>query len=116
MTGDGGSDATRGCVTWHRSAGGTAGEVLVVVPSSPDAMAMAELGRRLQETLMARAVTGVLCDVSTLTDPSLVVVDRLLRLQLVARRHGHDLKLINPPAALRSVLAFSGLEAAFRRS
>jgi hypothetical protein len=48
-------------------------------------------------------------DVSALTEPDLVVVDALVRLQLAARRFGTSIRLDNACGELVDLLAIAGL-------
>ena len=59
--------------------------------------------------LLERNRAGVaLCDVSSVQVDA-VTVDALARLQLAARRHGCQVRLRNPSAELRELVAFMGL-------
>ena len=59
--------------------------------------------------LLERSAAGIaLCDVSSV-EPDAVTVDALARLQLAALRHGCQVRLRNPSAELRELLAFMGL-------
>jgi ABC-type transporter Mla MlaB component len=55
-----------------------------------------------------RGARVVLCDVRGVGADA-VTVDALARLQLAARRHGCQVRLRNPSAELRELLAFLGL-------
>jgi hypothetical protein len=50
----------------------------------------------------------LLCDVRC-AEPDAVTVDALARLQLVARRGGHELRLVHASAELLRLVAFMGL-------
>ena len=59
--------------------------------------------------LLEQSRGGVaLCDVSGV-DPDAVTVDALARLQLAARRHGCQVRLLHPSRELLELLAFMGL-------
>jgi hypothetical protein len=68
----------------------------------------AQLGRHLADTDAA----VVICDVGAVTEPDLVTVEALARLQLTARRHGRRLWLLRACGPLRDLLALTGLCAA----
>jgi anti-anti-sigma regulatory factor len=51
----------------------------------------------------------VVCDLRTVTDPDMTVIDALARMQLTARRHGRALRLREACPALRDLLALAGL-------
>jgi ABC-type transporter Mla MlaB component len=60
--------------------------------------------------LFAKCRPGsVICDVSALTDPDVVTVDALVRMQLTARRLGRQVRLRHACEELRELLAFLGL-------
>ena len=59
--------------------------------------------------ILERSGAGVaLCDVCGV-DVDAVTVDALARLQLAARRHGCQVRLLNPSNELRDLVAFMGL-------
>jgi gamma-glutamyl:cysteine ligase YbdK (ATP-grasp superfamily) len=58
-------------------------------------------------------MTRIVCDVSAL-GPRIANVDALARLQLAARRCGHELELRDASPELRELVAFAGLANALR--
>jgi hypothetical protein len=54
------------------------------------------------------------CDLSALGGADLETIDLLARLQLAARRHGRTIRFLHASPALRSLIAFAGLEAVLR--
>jgi anti-anti-sigma regulatory factor len=56
----------------------------------------------------------LLCDVAAVTHPDAGTVDALARLELTARRHGRELRLRDPPPALRELLELCGLAEVLR--
>lgn len=67
------------------------------------------LCRRVCALLDASSAVIAWCDVSGV-DSDAVAVDALARLQLVARRHGCQVRLRRAPDHLRELVAFMGLE------
>lgn len=63
----------------------------------------------LEELLTECPTAEVPLDVGTLTAPDLVSVDALARMQLTARRRGHDLVLRAPGRLLTLLLTATGL-------
>jgi ABC-type transporter Mla MlaB component len=55
----------------------------------------------------------VVCDVSALLDPDATVVEALARLQLTARRLGHQIQLLHACDALLELLTLTGLRDVF---
>ena len=51
----------------------------------------------------------IVCDLGGWVEPDLGAIDALARLQLVARRHGFEVRLGSIPPRLRELLAFTGL-------
>jgi hypothetical protein len=51
----------------------------------------------------------VRCDVSGITDPDVVTLDTLARLELMARRWGARIRLVNATPALVDLIACAGL-------
>ena len=56
----------------------------------------------------------IACDVGSLASPDVYTIDALARLQLVARRHGLELRLRNASRDLRELLVFTGLDEVLR--
>jgi STAS domain len=56
----------------------------------------------------------LVCDLSALGGADLETIDLLARLQLAARRHGRTIRFLHASPALRSLIAFAGLEAVLR--
>jgi len=83
---------------------------IVLEMNGPIARAdVAELCERVRVLLGDSGAELVICDVSALTDPDLVTIDALARLQLTARRLGGQVQVRHPCAALQSLLALAGL-------
>ena len=55
----------------------------------------------------------IVCDVGALV-PDVLTVDTLARLQLTARRAGHEIRLRHASGELRELLAFAGLRDVLR--
>jgi ABC-type transporter Mla MlaB component len=70
---------------------------------------LAGLCNRLGQLIERGRPTTVVCDVGALTEPDLVTVDALARLQLTAVRLGSRLRLCGACAELRALLALMGL-------
>ena len=83
---------------------------LAVTPS--DGRAVPALCTQLRSILDAAPTTDVLCDVDELTDPDLVTIDALARLQLTARRLGGSIRLCNARQELLELLELAGLQEA----
>jgi len=76
-----------------------------------DLLALCErLGALLQGGDAAVAV----CDVRALVAPDAVTIDALARLQLTARRAGHEVRLRHASSELQELLAFIGLNDVLR--
>jgi ABC-type transporter Mla MlaB component len=69
---------------------------------------LAGLCDRVCALLAARGADVVRCDVRGV-DPDAMTVDALARLQLAAQRNGCRVRLRNPSAELRALVAFMGL-------
>ncbi len=67
------------------------------------------LCKRLRLLLQKTNADVVACDVSALTDVDAVTVDALARVQLTARRLGHQVRLRHASRELQELLAFAGL-------
>jgi hypothetical protein len=61
----------------------------------------------VETPLPRRIVIG--CDVSGITEPDVLVLDNLARLELVARRFGATIRLRNAGDALVELIAWAGL-------
>ena len=82
--------------------------VLVVGwPVGPDDLAA--LCDHVAARLTGQARAVVLCDVTALTGADLGAVDALARLQIVARRHGGEIRLTNACGRLIGLLRLVGL-------
>ena len=57
----------------------------------------------------------IVCDVSAVTDPDMVTIDTLARLQLTARRSGTSIALTGVSEELKELLEFAGLGSIFPR-
>jgi anti-anti-sigma regulatory factor len=68
------------------------------------------LGDRALALLEGTGAGVIACDVRAVVDPDTVVVDALARLQLVARRLGSRLRLLNASQELWELLALMGLD------
>lgn len=68
-----------------------------------------DLCKRVRVVLESSDAELVVCDVGALTDPDAVAVDALARMQLTARRLGHQLRLRHASGELKQLLAFTGL-------
>ena len=62
---------------------------------------------------MASKRAIVLCDASELVADA-ATVDALARMQLNARRHGNEIRLVGASDALRNLIAFMGLQDVLR--
>jgi anti-anti-sigma regulatory factor len=83
---------------------------IVLEMNGPIARAdVAGLCERVRVLLGDSGAELVVCDVSALTDPDLVTVDALARLQLTARRLGSQVRLRHANPALQDLLALVGL-------
>jgi anti-anti-sigma regulatory factor len=67
------------------------------------------LCQRVAAALSACDDAVLVCDLRTVTDPDMTVIDALARMQLTARRHGRVLRLRNACPALRELLTLAGL-------
>lgn len=82
--------------------------MLVEPPIRPgDVAGLCEKVRRLLVDDRADVVT---CDVASLAEPDLVVVDALARMQLAARQAGGTIRLRDAGAALLALLGLVGLD------
>ncbi len=68
-----------------------------------------DLCDRVRLALQDRDASVVLCDVRALTNPDLVSIDALARMQLTAVRLGGRVQLRHASTALRELLALTGL-------
>ncbi|MGP4003245.1 STAS domain-containing protein [Streptomyces sp. 8N706] len=92
----------------HRAAGEAATIVVVLAPP----LRRADLPRQCERlrTLLHDAHAGpVTVDVGALTDPDVLTIEALARLELTARRLGHRVRLRHACEALRDLLDFAGL-------
>jgi hypothetical protein len=67
------------------------------------------LCNRVNRVLQGGSASVVLCDVGALTDPDLISIDALARMQLTAFRLGGQLRLRHASTQLRGLLALTGL-------
>src|SRR6202171_6878254 len=87
------------------------GSALTFVISGPIARdALPGLYRRVCAVLECSEAAVAFCDV-TGVNPDAVTVDALVRLQLVARRHGCQVRMRGASDELRELVAFMGLDA-----
>ena len=63
--------------------------------------------------MTGRRPSTIVCDVGALA-PDALAVDVLARLQLAARRLGHDIRVRNASSELRDLLVFAGLRDVLR--
>jgi ABC-type transporter Mla MlaB component len=83
---------------------------IVLVIRGPIARAsIASLCQRVHALLEGRDADHVVCDVSALVDPDAVTVDALARMQLTARRLGHEVRLRHACGELEDLIALMGL-------
>jgi ABC-type transporter Mla MlaB component len=81
---------------------------VVIVVHTP--IALPELGERVRVVIVESGDTGIVrCDVSACHEIDEVTLDVLARLQLVARRLGASVQLLNAGAPLLDLLALVGL-------
>ena len=60
--------------------------------------------------LLASTDAGlIICDVRAVVDPDAVTIDALARLQLTARRAGHEVRIQHASHQLQQLLEFTGL-------
>lgn len=85
------------------------GTVVLIMRDSILRAEIPELCRRVQALLDGGGVDGIVCDVGAVAHPDAVAVDALARLQLIARRCGHRVRLRHTRAELRDLLALMGL-------
>jgi ABC-type transporter Mla MlaB component len=88
------------------------GVVVVGWPVGSDDLAA--LCDRVAARLTGQVRAVVLCDVTALTGADLAAVDALARLQIVARRHGGEIRLTNAPGRLIGLLRLVGLARVIR--
>jgi hypothetical protein len=81
----------------------------VVIDGPLNRTDIAGLCDRLRRLIESRRPTTVVCDVGALTEPDLVTVDALARLQLTAVRLGSVLWLCHAGDELKALLALVGL-------
>jgi anti-anti-sigma factor len=67
------------------------------------------LGRRVRQLLDEADAGQILCDVGSLTQSDVAVVDALCRMRLVARRRGCQLLVRHPSPGLLQLLFLTGL-------
>lgn len=67
------------------------------------------LCERVRVLLAAGDIDVVTCEVGAITDPDLVTIDALARLQLTARRLGRSIRLRHARAGLQGLLVLTGL-------
>ena len=74
--------------------------------TSADIPSLCERARRWLESSDAGLV---ICDAHDLTDPDVVAIDAVARLQLTAKRVGRELQLRDACTQLRELIALAGL-------
>lgn len=67
------------------------------------------LCERARVLLEDREAAAVVCDVGSLIEPDAAAVDALARLQLTARRLGHEVRLRHTSQELQNLLSLAGL-------
>ena len=72
------------------------------------------LCERLGALLHGSDAAVAVCDVRALVEPDAVTIDALARLQLTARRAGHEVRLRHASSELQELLAFIGLNDVLR--
>lgn len=87
-----------------------AGTVVLVLTTDLDPAGVAALCRRLERSLAGGGLRHVVCDAGAVRKPDLAVVDVVARLQLVAGRRGHRLRLVRAGGELRELLVLAGLD------
>jgi anti-anti-sigma regulatory factor len=85
------------------------GTIVLVVSGRFSRADVAALDARARGLLEGGGDHAVVCDVGAVMDPDAVTVDALARLQLIARRLGHQVLLRGACAELRDLLALAGL-------
>lgn len=83
--------------------------VVVVFDGEATPATMAGFSARVREALAGEGVDEVVCDLGSVADADLRLVDSLARLQLLARRHGRRVRLRRATEDLRSLLDLLGL-------
>lgn len=94
-----------GPVTWSIHDG----TVALVVDGPLEGVDPSAMCRSLRAALEQGAVTRVVCQGDGLGDPDLGTVDLLARLQLVALRCGHQLRIVGASGELQGLVALTGL-------
>jgi anti-anti-sigma factor len=69
----------------------------------------ARLGREVRSLLDDGGVARIVCDLGSITQSDVAVVDALCRMRLVARRHGCQLRLRNASQGLLELISLIGL-------
>jgi len=85
------------------------GAGILVVGGRIDRSDLARLESRLRTIAAASAGGQIDCDVSRLVGADATAVDTLARLQVVARRHGRQIRLVHASPELQGLLACMGL-------
>ncbi|HVF53614.1 MAG TPA: STAS domain-containing protein [Actinomycetota bacterium] len=83
--------------------------IVIVIRGRVDRADIPRLCEDARSRLCASSGDVVLCDVAALSDPDVVVVDALARLQLTVRRLGRELEIRGASKELQELLALSGL-------
>jgi len=81
----------------------------LVVGGPIDRSDLPRLERRFRTIAAVSPDGAIACDVSQLVRPDAAAVDTLARLQVLARRHGRTIRLINSSPELRQLLVCMGL-------
>jgi anti-anti-sigma regulatory factor len=83
--------------------------VVVVFDGEATPATMAGFSAQVRDALAGEGVVEVVCDLGSVADADLRLVDSLARLQLLARRHGRRVRLRRTTDDLRSLLDLLGL-------
>ena len=84
----------------------------LAVADAVEGKALPLLCTQLRSILATKPAKVVTCDVRTLSNPDLVTIDGLARLQLTARRMGGSIRLCNARQELVELLELAGLQEA----
>ena len=84
------------------------------LPAHVDRAEIPGLCGRLRVLIASVAADQIVCDVGAVVGPDAVTVDALARLQLTARRSGHEIRLTHASPELKELLDLVGLAAVIR--
>ena len=88
---------------------GASNAIVLVIDRSIARADLPAICERVRLLLTRGDADLIVCDVGALATPDAVTVDVLARLQLTARRLGHELRVRHASCELRELLAFVGL-------